>query len=617
MKTNFSEIAKLLAQRAEEVGRYLLPNGNKEGNEWRTGNIHGDPGRSLGLRLTGKKAGLWCDFADDNNSGDLLDLWSKVRNKTLLEAKKEAEVFLGISAPKFEAHKQSNFNKPSLKKLPGLPMTSAVMNYLLKERKLNSETINAFKISEQGNEIALPFWRNGELILIKYLSLERPQGKKQLRVEPNCEPCLFGWHLIPSNSRSITLCEGEIDAMSLYQYGIPALSVPFGGGKGGKHTWLEYEFDRLAAYDEIYLCFDMDETGHSTAAELVERLGRHRCRIVELPYKDANECLKAKVSVETINTAIKNAKTLDPEELKRASTFVEQVINEFYPPSNSEIGVSLPWEKAKGKILFRTEELSVWTGINGHGKSQVLGQVVLHAIQQGARVCIASLELKPKRLLMRMTRQAAGLQNPTESYIRAIHEWYGQSLWLFDLLGTAKCKRLLEVFRYARQRYGVDMFVIDSFMKLDIAEDDYKAQKAFIEELCDFKNEHNCHVHLIVHPRKSENESLAPGKLDNKGTGAITDLADNCFSIWRNKKKEEANQLKLQGKTLTPDQVKKLSEYDTILLCDKHRNGDWEGKIGLWFDLGSYQYLDHATSKPVPYVEYQNLDRHAIGFLSN
>lgn len=84
-----------------------------------------------------------------------------------------------------------------------------------------------------------------------------------------------------------------------------------------------------------------------------------------------------------------------------------------------------------------------------------------------------------------------------------------------------------------------DVFVIDSFMKLDIAEDDYKAQKVLIEQLCDFKNQHGCHIHIVVHPRKGADELRPPGKLDNKGTGAISDLADNCFTVCRNKYKEE------------------------------------------------------------------------------
>lgn len=207
---------------------------------------------------------------------------------------------------------------------------------------------------------------------------------------------------------------------------------------------------------------------------------------------------------------------------------------------------------------------------------------------------------------MRLTRQAAGLATPTEPYIRAIHEWYEDKLWLFDLVGTAKTDRLLDVFLYARQRYGIDVFVIDSFMKCGIDEEDFKAQKAFIEKICDFKNQHNCHVHIVVHPRKSNDESQVPGKLDCKGTGAITDLADNCFIVWRNKAKEEIVQMKSRGVALTLKQSDKLTEFDCIWRCDKQRNGEWEGKIALWFDRQSFQYFGNPVYKAKQYVEFSN-----------
>src|SRR3990167_10876647 len=111
-------------------------------------------------------------------------------------------------------------------------------------------------------------------------------------------------------------------------------------------------------------------------------------------------------------------------------------------------------------------------------------------------------------------------------------------------------------------------------MKLDIAEDDYKSQKQIIEILCDFKNQHNCHIHLIVHPRKGSDEDHIPGKLDYKGTGAISDMADNCFTVWRNKKKEDLIRQQLSGRALTPDQIEKLNGSDCVWCCDKQRNGD-------------------------------------------
>lgn len=603
MKTA-KEISVLLANQAEDVARYLLPNGHRIGNEFCVGSITGESGNSLKVKVSGGKAGVFCEFAD-GTSGDLLDLWALVRNLSLSDALKEATSYLGITKPIFEAHRPLNYKKPIQRNFALPSSGSPVFNYLTQARKLTPETIAAFKVGEQRDTIVFNFLHDRELILVKYLEIARPDGKKQMRVEKDCEPVLFGWQAVNSNNRTIAITEGEIDAMSLHQYGISALSIPLGVNND---KWIANDYDHLAIFDEIFICMDNDEPGRKAALAFAERLGLHRCRIVELPKKDANECLQAGVSKEEIQAAFRNAKSFDPAELKRASLFVDEVIEEFYPSSDADTGLLSPWEKAKDKISFRPDELSIWCGVNGHGKSQFLGHIILHSMKQGAKVCIASLELKPKRLLMRLTRQAGAIANPSIDYIHAIHDWYGDKLWLFDLTGIAKAKRLLEVFKYARQRYGVTVFVIDSLLKLDIAEDDYKAQKTFINALCDFKNEHNCHIHLITHPRKGMDEHSTPGKLDIKGTGAISDLADNCFTIWRNKRKEEAQRLQANGFPLEPKQLSELESPDCLWICDKQRNGDWEGKIALWFDVASFQYLNHATQKPVSYVNYSKLN---------
>jgi twinkle protein len=233
------EVSRALAHRAEDIARYLLPNGKKSGAEWRVGSVDGENGKSLGVHLTGEKAGVWSDFAN-GESGDLLDLWAITRHLTLAEAIKDAIRYLGISLPKFEAYKSSNYVKPKLKNVTELDLLSPVMNYLVNERKLSVETIRAYKIGECNRDIIFPYWRHDELVFIKYLKLERDGNKKNISVEANCEPCLFGWHHIPPDARSVVICEGEIDAMTLYQYGLPALSVPFGGGGGNKQRWIEY-----------------------------------------------------------------------------------------------------------------------------------------------------------------------------------------------------------------------------------------------------------------------------------------------------------------------------------------------------------------------------------------
>lgn len=594
------EISEQLAQRVEEVARHLLPAGKRVHDEWHVGNVGGDKGESLKITLAGEKKGLWFDFAT-NEGGDLLELWRLNRHIGLPEAITEAKRYLGIAEPVFSPQRQNNYMRPSEKSLGENQLNSAVKNYLMLERKLTADTLEKFKIKSIGRDIIFPYWRSNVLIQIKKLGLDRDGGKKRISVEKNCEPCLFGWQAINNNVREVTLTEGEFDAMTLNQYGINALSLPFGGGTGNKHRWLETEFDRLSLFDDIYLCFDQDETGQSTVIDLIERLGRHRCHVVSLPYKDANECLQRGVTKEAIQLCFASAKSCDPAELKGAETFTKAVIDGFYSEERQR-GYSAPWQKSHGKILFRTDELSLWTGINGHGKSQFLGHIILSMMQQGARVCVASLELKPERLLMRLARQAGAVSQPSRAYIQAIHEWYSDKLWIFNVLGNTKTKRLLDVFLYARQRYGIDVFVIDSLMKCGIGEEDYSAQKQFVDQLCDFKNQHQCQIHLIAHPRKGFDESKAPGKMDIKGTGSVSDLADYCFTVWRNKNKEDAIQQAKFSNTSIPNTL--AEQFDCLWRCDKNRNGDWEGKFGLWFDPASFQYLDSIQARPKAFVDF-------------
>jgi hypothetical protein len=97
-----AELARLLAAQALRLAAELLPNGRREGNEWRVGSIHGEPGRSMAVHLTGPKAGVWCDFAT-GESGDALDLVAHVMfrgHKAQAVAWARAWLGLGHDAPR-------------------------------------------------------------------------------------------------------------------------------------------------------------------------------------------------------------------------------------------------------------------------------------------------------------------------------------------------------------------------------------------------------------------------------------------------------------------------------------------------------------------------------------
>jgi|HubBroStandDraft_6_1064221.scaffolds.fasta_scaffold60439_3 hypothetical protein len=89
------DVARALAERIEVLVRELLPNGYRQGREWRAGNVQGDPGSSLVVRLTGPNRGVWHDFAT-GESGDALDLVKAVIGVYTSEALRWSRRWLGI-----------------------------------------------------------------------------------------------------------------------------------------------------------------------------------------------------------------------------------------------------------------------------------------------------------------------------------------------------------------------------------------------------------------------------------------------------------------------------------------------------------------------------------------
>src|SRR5579885_1726252 len=91
-------LSAMLGDRAEVLCRELLPAGTREGAEWRIGSVAGEAGRSMAVRLSGAKAGVWCDWAADQ-SGDALDLVAAVLFRgDKASAVKWARAWLGIDS---------------------------------------------------------------------------------------------------------------------------------------------------------------------------------------------------------------------------------------------------------------------------------------------------------------------------------------------------------------------------------------------------------------------------------------------------------------------------------------------------------------------------------------
>ena len=549
---NAFDVKTRLSNEAEAVCRELLPIGRRQGRYWLAGSVAGDPGESLKVYLGGPKAGTWRDYDKPEDYGDLLDLWGKTKGIPFSETFAEAKRWLGI--PNINNHiyrpkTRARSSRPGTQHLEALNPNGEAVKYLTNDRGLNVDTLRKYGVreflhQENGSEVVFPITApdSEEIAQLKYLAIRRHNGQKRIRSSTDPEFHLFGWKVISANERSIYITEGEIDCMTLGMWEYPALSIPSGTGN---LEWIQNDYEQLERFATIYLAMDSDKSGQEAAQKIAERLGRERCRLVKLPCKDVNECHLHGHSRNDFAQWVESAETFDPPNLRFAREYSEAVNQIFWPSDSAQLGTESPLNI---EFRVRTGEITLITGFSGHGKSVLLSQFLLHDMHQDQRVCIASMEMRPEVTLSMLVRQYLGRDPLDKNELESVMEWLNARCWIYDKVGSTSWHDILEVFSYASKRYGCTRFAIDSLLFCGIAPDDYSQQREIVVALCELADSTGSHVYLVAHSRKKEDESRPPGKLDVKGSGDITDVVHNGFTMWRNKGKErEIETAKLQG----------------------------------------------------------------------
>lgn len=288
-------------------------------------------------------------------------------------------------------------------------------------------------------------------------------------------------------------------------------------------------------------------------------------------------------------------------QVKDATDWLEEMEDSYINPKVDK-DATMPWSTTHSDFQYRMGEVTVYAGTNGGGKSLITGQIALGLVRQGKKVCIASFEMAPQKTLWRMVRQFAGeyIDDPLcpdrNAYIRQImgrfRKFIAGKLFIYDQQGTTNPSKVIAMARYCAMEKEIQHVFIDSLMKCVEKEDDYNEQKKFVDELCSLARDHNIHVHLVHHIRKQETDEKQPNKNDLKGSGSIADQVDNVFMIWRNKKKE--NMIK-NGESGLDD----IS--DTLLMCEKQRNGDASEWYKLWFHGSSNQFVEKLGALPMDF----------------
>lgn len=243
---------------------------------------------------------------------------------------------------------------------------------------------------------------------------------------------------------------------------------------------------------------------------------------------------------------------------------------------------------------FYAGQLSLWTGERGRGKSTLLGQILLEAIDQNAVVCAYSGELDKHQFKSWVSVQAAGpdhvgvyedretgrkLSAIPESVQRRIDDWWDNKFFLYDV-GCASSHSedsILQTFENAARCYGASVFLVDNVMTIGLKrarEGDYfRAQSNFAGRLVQFAKQAGVHVHLVAHPRKADKARKHLISDDIGGSGDLPNRADNVFSL-------EADTQEVRGERIPV----------TVLSCLKNRMFGGTKRIALRFDVKSRRF---------------------------
>jgi twinkle protein len=457
------------------------------------------------------------------------------------------------------------------------------------DRKLTIDTCKKYgvmvsKDSSIISEHKYPYHdKNGENIANKYRKI---QGKDFWSEGALSECGLFGELLFNQPGKYITVCEGELDAMSVFQLmGSKYASVSLKNGASGALKNCKQSLTYLNKFDNIVLCFDNDAPGRSAATEVARLFEPNKCKIVTLELKDANEYLKTGQR-EKFTQAWWNAKTYTPAGIINLADLGESLYEETYSET-----CLYPWEKLNEKTYgMRTGELVCFTSGAGMGKSSAMRELMHHILRSTEdNIGVLAMEENVKNTAFNIM----SVEADARLYIREIrkqftHEqlrdWQNKTVdsgrfFAFDHFGSINNDEILDRVRYMAKALDCKWVFLDHLSILVSGQEDNGDERKSIDilmtKLRSLVEETGIGLMLVSHLRRPAGDR---GHEDGKevslshlrGSASIAHLSDSVIALERNQQADD----EIEANTTTVRILKNRYTGDTGVACYLHYNKD-------------------------------------------
>lgn len=447
---------------------------------------------------------------------------------------------------------QSNTEVPSMEKV----FTPKLVEYPESIRGIHRRTLEKFQYGINGNQHLTYYYdAEGNIVAEKY----RAKGKEFSWSGNAKQASLFGQQLWKPNPKiSITITEGEIDAMSISQLQdnkYPVVSVPNGAQSAKKDIKKQLEW--LLGFKEVVLCFDNDKVGQQAADEVAALFPPKFVRIAKLPLKDANDMIVNGMGSE-LSVALRDSKPFTPDGILSGNSIIDRLMNskevksypfpDFMPDTNN---------KTKG---FRLGELITFTAGTSSGKTTLFKQLQ-HYILNNTDLNQALIHLE--ELLEHTAKDLIGIAMETrvqinENYDRELYLAKAKEIFnavdsegnhrinLYDTFGSMESEDLFNKIRYMVKGLDCKVIFLDHLSilvsGLGNTGDERRTIDYLMHELKSLTIELGCTIFLVSHLNNSTETPFEEGgriTINNlRGSGSIKQLSDGVIAISRNQQAE-------------------------------------------------------------------------------
>ena len=437
--------------------------------------------------------------------------------------------------------------------------------YQLPDRKIRAQTLEKYKVKvekdAQGKIIKhhYPYHnKKGEMVGIK----TRLVSNKRFFGSGNTSSSnmLFGQEMIKPGGKSVTVCEGELDAMSAYEmFGNRFNFVSIGNGVNCTDN-IKANLEWLDSFESVVLCFDDDEAGRESAKKIAPIIGPNKCKILTLnKHKDASDYLISGDDKEFQNEWY-NAKAYvvsgvaSPDDMREALLDYNKTELIPLPDTFGDLQHMTRGGLAKGELTSIIAHTSI-------GKTTILNELIYHFATNtnekiGCFMVEDSIDETLRKVVSVHTGNNIQLIKPSDIDVddvmsHAMDIGFGSKVQLYnDGGGSIDIDEMFSKIRYFIKGLGCSVILVDPLhtaIKNLSNENIEEVMDRFIK-LC--KETKAC-VILSTHTRKPDDGSH-PHKIseyDVKGSGAIPQACHNNILFSRDKLSEndyEKNSIRIR-----------------------------------------------------------------------